>query len=109
MNLYFIVLCVSLFEALAQSSVHYANIKKNKLYIGVGIFCYIIVSFLIYKAYDFKGVGTVNAIWSGMSIVLMISIGYFVFKEKITKMECLGILFILFGIFLTNKKNVIHS
>lgn len=108
MSLYLIILLVSCFEALAQSSVHYANKKNNKWFILIGIICYIIVSFLIYKAYNYKGVGMVNAIWSGMSIVLMVLIGVLVFKEKITTQEYIGIFLILLGMLLTNQRNIIH-
>lgn len=106
MNLYILVLLISIFEAFAQSTIHYAYYNNNKYYIIFGIFLYIIIAFLIYKAYNYKGVGMVNAIWSGFSIIFMIIIGIVLFNEKILFNEYIGIFFIIIGIFITNKNKI---
>ena len=62
-NLYLIILLVACLEALAQSTIYYSNISKNYLYLIVGIVLYVCVAFAIYSAYNYKGVGIVNAIW----------------------------------------------
>lgn len=102
-NLYLIILLVACLEALAQSTIYYSNVSKNYLYLIVGIALYVCVAFAIYNAYDYKGVGMVNAIWSAISIILLVMIGIMVFKEKITIQEYVGILFIIMGIFLTKR------
>jgi multidrug transporter EmrE-like cation transporter len=103
MNLYILVLLISMFEAFAQSIIHYAHYYKKKFYIIYGIILYIIIAFLIYKAYNYKGIGMVNAIWSGFSIIFMIIIGTYLFNEKILLNEYIGIFFIIIGVLITNK------
>lgn len=108
MNLYIIIFLISCCEALAQSLLHYSNSTQNILFFIIAVLFYILASFFIYKAYDYKGVGMVNAIWSGMSIILMVSIGVFIFNETIEDYEWLGIILIIIGILITNKKNIVH-
>lgn len=108
-ELYIIIVLVSCFEALAQSSVYYANKSKNKIYIVLGLFFYAMVCFLVYHAYDYKGVGIVNAIWSAIDIVLLLVIGAVIFKENISLQEYVGIVFIIVGILLTNGKSIINN
>lgn len=94
--LWFVVF-VGLFEALAQSSIQSAERFQNKSYIGLAVVSYAVVCILLYKSYQYKGVGIVNVLWSGVSIVLMISIGYFIFGERITFVEWIGVVCILIG------------
>jgi multidrug transporter EmrE-like cation transporter len=108
MSLYFILLFVVFFEAIAQSSVYYANKTNNKWFILIGMFSYAILCLLIFKAYNYKGVGMINAIWSGMSLFIMVSTGVIIFKEKISIKEYIGILFIILGILIINQRNIIH-
>lgn len=101
MKVYFLILLISIFEAIAQSSIKHAH--DNMYYLFIGILFYIFVSLLIYKAYKHKGLGMVNAIWSGFSIIIMLCIGIFIFNEKIKNNEVIGIIFIIIGIILTNE------
>ena len=52
---------------------------------------YAVVAYCIFLAYNYKGVGMVNTLWSGMSILLMIAVGIFLFKEKIRLIEGIGV------------------
>lgn len=103
LNLYLIILFVASCEALAQSTIYYSNVSKNNIYLMLGIILYIFVAFAIYQAYNYKGVGMVNAIWSAISIILLIMIGLFIFNENISTQEYVGIIFIILGIVLTNR------
>jgi multidrug transporter EmrE-like cation transporter len=100
-NLYLIILLVALLEALAQCSIYYSNVSKNDAFFILGIFFYVCVSFAVYKAYHYKGIGMVNAIWSAIVIVLLLIVGVLLFKEKISTQEFIGIAFIIIGIILT--------
>lgn len=60
-------------------------------------FVYIGVVYFLYLAFATKGVGFVNALWSGMTTILMILIGRFVFKEKLTLRQLLFISMIVIG------------
>lgn len=95
------ILFVALFEAVGQTCIKLAHMY-NKLYMILAIISYAIVSFFLYVSYNYKGVGIVNALWSGLSIILMITIGLLFFKEKIGKREWLGIILIISGLLLIN-------
>lgn len=92
------VIFVCIFETLAQTSVKWAHDKKNVLLVSISVLCYAAVSAFLYKAYAYKGIGMVNVMWSGMSILLMLSIGYFIFGERISYSEWIGVLLISLGI-----------
>ncbi len=50
-------------------------------------------------SYKYKGMGIVNVLWSGISVLTVISTGIIFFNEKITKLDWIGIIFIILGIF----------
>lgn len=96
------VVLVGVFESFAQSAIQWAHRNDSKWHLLIAIACYSVVSVFLYVAYNYKGVGMVNVLWSGMSILLMLTIGYFIFDEKISKLEWLGIVFILIGMMIIN-------
>ena len=55
-------------------------------------------------------VGVAYAIWSGLGIVFISLIGFFVFKQKLDFPALLGIALILAGVVIMNvfSKNVVH-
>lgn len=103
-NIYLIILLVSCFEALAQSCVYYSHLTKNYMYLVLAIGFYICVCFTVYVAYNYKGIGMVNALWSAIDIVLLLLVGVLLFGEKLSNIEYLGIVFIVIGIILTSVK-----
>ena len=103
MNIYLIILLVACFEALAQTCIYQSKVTNNKMYFIMGIFFYVLVSFSVYQAYYYKGVGVVNAIWSAIDIVLLLLVGHLLFNEQISVKEYIGLFLILVGIFLTHK------
>ena len=59
---------------------------------------YVLVCVGLYNAYFHRGIGIVNAMWSGVSVLLMITIGRFFFHEKIMLIEWVGVAFVFVGI-----------
>lgn len=55
--------------------------------------------------------GIVYAIWSGMGIVLISVIGYFVFRQKLDIPAIIGIVLIIIGVLVMNffSKSIGHS
>lgn len=103
------VLAVSAFEALGQSS---AQLGRNCVtdnsharawaFLTLAVACYAGVTYFLFVSYQYKGVGIVNAMWSGLSILLMMAIGFVFFNERATRREYLGVLFIFAGVLLIN-------
>lgn len=93
---------VAIFEALGQSMLAWARKSKNNYWIFVGMSCYCVVAYGLYMAYKYKGVGMVNALWSSISILLMVTIGHTFFKERFDIYELTGIALIILGIIAIN-------
>lgn len=96
--LLFYILCVAIFETAGQSFLKLANTRKTTIYFILGIASYAFVSTFLYLSYTYKGVGLVNALWSGISILMMMLVGYFFFKERFATTELIGVGLILAGI-----------
>lgn len=94
----FLVTLISAFEAASQSLVYLSRINKSKLYFALSLVVYLVVIILLYYAYEYKGVGYVNVLWSGLTTFFMICIGYFIFGERLAKIEWVGASLILVGI-----------
>lgn len=68
------------------------------MFILFAVLCYAGVTALLYRAYEYKGVGLVNVLWSGVSVIMMLAIGYLVFKERLIMREWIGVAFIAIGL-----------
>jgi small multidrug resistance pump len=101
--LLFAIACVAIFEALGQSSMAMArrSIDKKIMYAMLGMICYCFVAYGLYVSYQWKGVGMVNAMWSSLSIIVMITIGHVFFKERLDAYEWIGVLLMIVGIVIT--------
>ncbi len=92
-----IILGIGLCELCGQSCLKYFNINNKIQYYIYGVIFYALVCFLLYKSYKFKGMGIINVLWSGLSILLILSISIIFFGEKITTKDKIGIVFIILG------------
>ena len=69
------------------------------LYFFIGVIFYTVVCYLLVQSYKYKGMGIVNVLWSGLSILIILSIGNIFFNEEITTYDKIGIFFVIIGIF----------
>lgn len=102
-NLYFyliLILTIVLFESIAQYNIKVNKITNNYLFLLIAMFSYSIVCLLLKKCYDFNGMGITNFVWSVISIVTMLLIGNIMFDEKITKIDIIGIILSIIGLYL---------
>ncbi len=97
-----IVLLISLFELCGQTCLKYFGMNDSKEihYFIMAILFYSVVCYLLVQSYKYKGIGLINVLWSGLSILVILSIGITFFNEKITTLDKLGIFFIIIGIIL---------
>ena len=86
----FIVAC----EAVAQSCANQFAHNSIFWYLLAGGLFYLIVVFLLAEAHKLAPMGVVNAIWSGLSVVCISSVGYIFFDQKITydQMAMMGVI-----------------
>lgn len=96
-----IIMLISISECLGQSClrIFYKN-PKNVAYYAIAILFYSIVCALLVLSYRYGGVGIVNVLWSGISVLTILGVGMAFFNETITTMDIFGIFFIILGIML---------
>lgn len=92
-----ILLLIIISEAITQSSIRYYYLTEDVLYFLTAIFGYVLVCIFLVVAYRRTQFGLTNALWSALSIIVMLSIGLIVFKESIPSHDLLGVFFIFIG------------
>ena len=83
---------ISAIEAFAQ-----LNIKNHNIFLG--FLGYTIIVFVLYKAYNYEGLGHMNLVWSCLSIIIAYIVGYIYFKEKMNKYTFIAVIFALLAIY----------
>lgn len=96
-----LIVLISISECIGQSclKMFYKN-PKNITYYAVAVAFYSIVCALLVLSYQYKGMGIVNVLWSGISVLTILGVGMAFFNETITTMDMFGIFFIILGIIL---------
>lgn len=69
----------------------------------LGIFIYACVAFLLYHCYEYEGMGHTNLVWSSMSIVLALVVGYYWFKEPFNKYNWIAVGFAFGAIYFAHR------
>ena len=75
---------------------YYDNKEKLWMFI-ISVFCYITIAYVLVKTYELENVGFVNALWSGITLIAVAMLGYFVFDESFTTQEYFAIALIFSG------------
>ncbi len=95
-----IIFFISICELVGQSCLKYFHINNDKpRYYFIATLFYAIVCYLLFLSYRYKGMGIINVLWSGISILVILSASMLFFGEKITVLDKIGVVFILIGIF----------
>lgn len=102
---FLLVLGVAIAEAVGQTLV-YKSAKSAKqhsyVFFILAWLSYLAVLYFLTKTYQFKGVGFVTVLWSGLTCLLMLIIGYVMFGERLTMREWIGAAFVLLGVLVMN-------
>ena len=105
--LYYIIF-ISLFEAIGQLCLKKFHLNNGKLlryiYLFITVAMYAGVWILLCYCYDKEGkLGSINLMWSCMSIICVMIFGYVFLQEKIEYHDVLAILFALLAIYFANQ------
>lgn len=94
-----IILAIAFFELIAQSSVKYFHKteKTQYIYYFIAILSYCVVAYLLTLSYDHKGMGITNLLWSGITIVVILTAGIILYNERLTNYDIAGLCLILSG------------
>jgi hypothetical protein len=73
---------------------------ENSYILPISMILYSIQPLLFFKGLSFEGIGIVNGLWNAISTGIIAVIGFLVFKENLSFLNCLGILLCMIGILL---------
>ena len=100
-ELFFIIMCIVIAEAIAQYFIKKYTELPRSIYFILGICFYAVVVFFLQKSYLYANMGLANVLWSGLSVISILTVGSLVFGDKITLNEWIGMIVILCGVILT--------
>jgi len=100
----FIVLAISAVKILAQYLFQLSVQKTNRIYICIGILCYAIFGYLVHEILTVSNsLAITNIIASNVSDVIIIIMGWLVFKQVLKPIQILGILTVLTGSYMVSQ------
>jgi len=88
------------FEVMATLSIKQATLGNTYMWSAIIAVLYIISFSFVYYATKHIEIGTVYAIWAGMGTVLIVLLGWLIFKEDMNIYKIVGVLSIVFGVVL---------
>lgn len=93
------VFIISLFEIAGQIFIKtYYEQDDRKLYLFfLGWLMYLGVVYFLFKAYENGNFAISNSFWNALTTVSIAGIGWFYYKEKLTKPEMIGISLVILG------------
>jgi small multidrug resistance pump len=77
---------------------------QNKLYTVVAVITYALSFVFLTLSLKSLPAGIANAIWAGASTVLVTALGIFIFKERLSTVQMVSIVFIVLGLVGLNWK-----
>ena len=100
----FIVIGISAVKILAQYLFQLSIKKPNRIYISIGILCYAIFGYFVHEILTFSdSLAITNIIASNVSDVIIIVMGWLVFKQVLKPIQIAGILTVLVGSYMVSQ------
>lgn len=108
--LYAVLVGAIVFEVLGTSAMQAAQHFSKLVPTLIMVVCYAIAFYLLSYTLRVIPVGIAYAIWSGLGIVLISLVGYFVFGQKLDLAAVLGLGLIIAGVVVLNvfSKSTFH-
>ena len=99
---YAVLVVAIVFEVLGTSAMQAAQHFTRLVPTAMMVVCYAIAFFFLSWSLRFVPVGIAYAIWSGLGIVLISAVGYFVFGQKLDFAAIVGLGLIIAGVLVLN-------
>uniref|UniRef100_A0A6C0CQH5 Uncharacterized protein n=1 Tax=viral metagenome TaxID=1070528 RepID=A0A6C0CQH5_9ZZZZ len=91
---------IVLTEAVAQYCIRRCKEEQKMHLFILGVFFYAFVCLGLYIMYDFRQMGSVNLLWSCMSIITIMIIGTVFFHEQLNIYDLIGMILVFTGLVL---------
>lgn len=107
---YSVLVVAIVFEVLGTSAMQAAQHFSRALPTLLMVVCYAVAFYFLSWSLRYVPVGIAYAIWSGLGIVLISLVGYFVFGQKLDLAAILGLGLIVSGVVVLNvfSKSAFH-
>jgi multidrug transporter EmrE-like cation transporter len=92
-----LITAIALAETFAQYCIKKSHAEGCKLYFLLGVLGYTIVSVLLYYSFEQRSMPIVNTLWNASSIILIILVSLYVYKETLTMWDWIGMIFVTIG------------
>ena len=103
-TLILLVLAISAVKIIAQYLFQLSIHKPNVVYLWTGIGCYAMMGYLVYIILkDTGSLASANIIASNISSVIIVAMGWIVFKQSLKPIQIVGILTVLLGSYMVTK------
>ena len=97
--IFLIVIAISVSECIAHTCLKKFNLDNRKKHLFlIGTMFYIAVCLMLIFSHKYNGLGVINILWSGLSVLLIASTGALFFGDTLQAIHILGMGFILVGI-----------
>lgn len=97
-----LVITISILEICGQTCIRKYREDGHIQFIILGIILYLIVVALLFHSYRYHGMGIINLLWSCLSIIMAIIVGYFVFNEAFNHYMAMAVVFAVSAIVFAN-------
>lgn len=91
---------LSAVEALGDTALKKYAVDGGKLFLSAGMGIYILLSIILVQLFKTMGLAITNTYWDATSNLITMAIGFFIFKEKYTIRQWIGMFIVSIGIFL---------
>ena len=92
-------------EVVATSALKATDTFTKPIPSAIVVVCYAIAFYFLSIAVKAIPVGVAYGIWSGLGIVLVSLLAFFLYKQSLTPFQLIGLLFIVVGVVLVNLKS----
>ena len=96
-ELILMALLVVIIEQCAQNSLRQSTHLWDFYYI-IGLICYVLVGWVLHYSYNNYNSSKINVIWSCMSIITAVLLGYTLYDEKFSIYKIFAIIFSILAI-----------
>ena len=100
----FMVIAISAVKIIAQYLFQLSLKKHNSLYVWIGIGCYAFFGYLVHQILSVSNsLAITNIIASNVSDIIIILMGWVVFKQVLKPVQMVGVVAVLFGAYLVSQ------
>lgn len=103
MSIIKIVSLLTIVETFGLYCVKKYTMENRISYILLGIFCYSLMAILLVYALRGEKMVDINVYWNWLSTISALIIGYFLFGEKSSGINIIGVIVVVIGLYLIKK------